>query len=82
MARVTIPWAVGGGNIYLDFDEASGTQTVLVSSDANNTYAARSQSVTFRATVSPNPTATLTVRQNPKGGSFDHSFDLSFTINT
>ena len=82
MARVTIPWAVGGGSIYLDFGEASGTQIVTVSSDANNTYASRSQSITFRSSVSPNPTATLTVRQNPKGGSFDNSFDLSFTINT
>ena len=78
---VTIPWTTGSGNIYLTFDQATGTQTVSVSSDANPLFVERSQSITFRSSVSPNPTATLTVTQQPLGGSFDNSFDISFTTN-
>ena len=61
MARTTIPWGDGSGdNIYLDYDAATGSKTVAVSSDAN-TGAARTKIVTFSASgVSP---VSLTVEQ-------------------
>lgn len=62
MARTTIPWGDGSGdNIYLDYSEAEGDQSVLVSSDANGGSTSRTKSVTFSATgVSP---VILTVNQ-------------------
>lgn len=61
MATTTIGWGDGSGdNLYLTYPDASGDQTVSVSSDAN-TGAARSKTVTFTASgVSP---VTLTVNQ-------------------
>ena len=82
MATITIPWTTGTGNIYLTYTAASGNQTIQVSSDPNTLYSSRQQSITFTSSVSPYPTATLTVTQSPKIGDFDGSFDLSFTINT
>ena len=82
MAVITIPWTTGTGNIYLTYTDASGNQTISVSSDANTAYTSRQQSITFTTTQgSPAATATLTVTQQPKIGDFDGSFDLSFTIN-
>lgn len=54
MARTTIPWGDGSGdNIYLDYDAATGSKTVAVSSDVN-AGAARTKIVTFSASgVSP-----------------------------
>ena len=61
MATTTIGWGDGSGdNLYLTYPDASGDQTVSVTSDAN-TGAARSKTVTFTASgVSP---VTLTVNQ-------------------
>lgn len=77
--RVTIPWTTGTGNIYLDFDEARGNQVVAVSSDANPLLTQRTQILTFTA-VGATPVQ-LTVKQSPRRGDFDNSFDMSFTIN-
>ena len=66
--RTTIPWGDGSGdNIYLDYTAASGSQTVLVSSDANAGYEDRSKDVVFAASGAGS--ATLTVTQ-PAGSDF------------
>lgn len=63
MATTTIPWGDGsGGNIYLTYPSASGSQTVQVTSDAN-TGAARSKVVTFTSGVG-SITRSLTVSQD------------------
>lgn len=60
--RTTISWGDGtGDNIYLDYTEASGSQTILVSSDANAGFEPRTKTITFSASgATP---ATLTVTQ-------------------
>lgn len=60
--RTTISWGDGtGDNIYLDYTEASGSQTILVSSDANTGFEPRTKIITFSASgATP---ATLTVTQ-------------------
>lgn len=66
--RTTIPWEDGSGdNIYLDYAAASGNQTVLVSSDANDTYEERRKNITFATTGVTPVTATLTVIQASNG---------------
>lgn len=67
MATTTIPWGDGSGdNIYLDYDAATGSRSVAVSSDANAGSAARSKDVIFSASgVSP---VTLRVVQSAGGG--------------
>ena len=65
MARTTIPWGDGNGDsIYLDYNAASGNQTVTVISDANGGASSRSKVITFATTSgSPAVTQTLTVVQ-------------------
>ena len=81
MAVITIPWTTGSGNIYLTLDGTEGARQIRVSSDANPLFTARSQAITF-VTATGGKTATLRVTQEALGGSFDNSFDLSFTVNT
>lgn len=82
MARVTIPWETGTGNIYVDYTSSeAGVRVVSVSSDVNNLYQARVQDVTFTSSVSPNPTAVLRVRQEPKIGDFNADFNSDFSAN-
>lgn len=51
MATTTIPWNDGSGdNITLTYPAASGSQTVLVSSDANATGVERTQNLVFMVT--------------------------------
>lgn len=61
----TIAWGDGSGdNIYLNYTEASGNQTIMVTSDANGGYVSRSKDITF--TASGATPVVLTVTQNGK----------------
>ena len=52
MATTTIPWGDGSGdNITLTYTSASGSQTVVVSSDANTGLSARMKNITFTSGV-------------------------------
>ena len=62
----TIAWGDGtGDNIYLTYTEASGNQTILVSSDAYSGATTRSKDITF--TASGVSSVTLTVNQTAQG---------------
>lgn len=49
MSVVTIPWATGTGNITLTFN-GQGNGTITVTSDANDLYEERSQTVKVKTT--------------------------------
>lgn len=49
MATKSIAWTTGSGNITLTYS-GQGDDTVTVSSDENNLYVDRSQTLTFSAT--------------------------------
>lgn len=60
MAVTTIPWGDGSGdNIYLTYPSASEDQIISVSSDANDGYTDRVQTITF--TASANGTSSVRV---------------------
>lgn len=65
MATTTIPWNDGSGdNIYLTYPSASGSQTVVVTSDANTGSVERTKVVTFSASANGQTvTKTLTLIQ-------------------
>lgn len=63
MATKSIAWATGTGNITLSYT-GQGNDTVTVSSDPNNLYVERSQTISFTTTAgSPTVTRQVTVRQ-------------------
>lgn len=66
MAKITIPWRVGGGNIYVSY-EGSGNGNISISSDAN-TGGSRSQEIAVVSAVG-NLRKIITVAQAAKSGS-------------
>lgn len=62
MATKSIAWQTGTGNITLSYT-GQGDDTVLVSSDANNLYASRSQTLTFSTTQGASISRQVTVTQ-------------------
>lgn len=64
MATKSIAWQTGTGNITLSYT-GQGDDTVLVSSDANNLYESRSQTLTF-ASLDNTLTQSVTVSQGMK----------------
>lgn len=77
MAVTQIPWEDGsGGNIYLTYPSASGTQTVSVSSDAN-TRAPRTKVVTFSASGATPVTLTVS-QEGGQGTEHTATFNPSF----
>lgn len=78
--RTTIPWGDGtGDNIYLDYTAASGSQTILVSSDANVGYVTRTKDITFSA--SGISSVVLTVSQTGKDITIITRNDVASTAN-
>ena len=66
MATKSIAWQTGTGNITLTYS-GQGNDTVSVSSDPNDVYEDRSQTITFSTTVgSPTITRQVTVNQGMK----------------
>lgn len=65
MATKSIAWQTGTGNITLSYT-GQGDDTVLVSSDPNNLYESRSQTLTFTSldnTLSQSVTVTQPMRE-------------------
>ena len=65
MATKSIAWTTGTGNITLQYT-GQGDDTVVVSSDPNNLYQARSQTLTFTSldnTLSQSVTVTQPIRE-------------------
>lgn len=65
MATKSIAWTTGTGNITLQYT-GQGDDTVVVSSDPNNLYQARSQTLTFTSldnTLSQSVTVTQPMRE-------------------
>lgn len=65
MATKSIAWTTGTGNITLQYS-GQGDDTVVVSSDPNNLYQARSQTLTFTSldnTLSQSVTVTQPMRE-------------------
>ena len=52
MATKSVAWQKGSGNITLSPNMGQGNGTVVVSSDPNDVYEDRSQTITFTATAS------------------------------
>ena len=70
MATKSIAWATGTGNITLSYT-GQGNDTVTVSSDPNNLYVERSQTISFTTTAgSPTVTRQVTVIQAMKEPNF------------
>lgn len=70
MATKSIAWTTGSGNITLTYT-GQGDDTVVVSSDANNLYQSRSQTVTFATTAgSPAVSRQVTVNQGMREPNF------------
>lgn len=66
MATKTIAWTTGTGNITLSYT-GQGDDTVVVTSDPNDLYVDRSQTITFSTTAgSPTVTRQVTVTQKKK----------------
>lgn len=66
MATKSIAWQKGTGNITLTYS-GQGNDTVSVSSDPNDVYEDRSQTITFSTTAgSPTITRQVTVNQGMK----------------
>lgn len=73
MATKNIAWNTGTGNITLTYS-GQGNDTVVVSSDANNLYQDRSQTIEFSTTAgSPAITRQVTVVQKMKEPNFKTS---------
>lgn len=73
MATKSIAWSVGTGNITLSYS-GQGDDTVSVSSDPNNLYYDRSQTVTFSTTAgSPTVTKQVTINQGMREPNFETS---------
>lgn len=51
MATKSVAWQKGSGNITLSPNMGQGNGTVVVSSDPNDVYEDRSQTITFTATA-------------------------------
>lgn len=66
--RKTIPWNTGSGNIILDYS-GEGDDTVSVSSDPNDIYEDRVQTITFK-TSNNEVTRQVTVAQGMKHPNF------------
>lgn len=86
MATKSIAWQTGTGNITLSYT-GQGDDTVLVSSDANNLYESRSQTLTFSATgyaITRQVTVTQPMREpnfkTSEGYWFVTSDDKYFTV--
>ena len=86
MATKSIAWQTGTGNITLSYI-GQGDDTVLVSSDANNLYVSRSQTLTFSATgyaITRQVTVTQPMREpnfkTSEGYWFVTSDDKYFTV--
>lgn len=86
MATKSIAWQTGTGNITLSYT-GQGDDTVLVSSDANNLYESRSQTLTFTSldnTLSQSVTVTQPMREpnfkTSEGYWFVTSDDKYFTV--
>lgn len=65
MATKSIAWQAGNGNITLSYT-GQGDDTVVVTSDENNLYYDRSQTLTFSTTVGGSVTRQATVVQKMK----------------
>ena len=69
MATVQVPWTTGSGHITLTYT-GQGNGTISVSSDPNDVYVERSQTVTVQTTAGGTVTKTLTVKQSAKVPNF------------
>ena len=69
MPTKTIAWSTGTGSITLSYS-GQGNDTVLVSSDPNNLYQDRSQTLTFTTTAGGTVTRQVTVSQGMKQPNF------------
>lgn len=70
MATQSIAWTTGNGNITLSYSSGQGSETVTVTSDANNLYVDRSQTLTFSTTLGAEISRTVTVTQKMKEPNF------------
>lgn len=70
MATKSIAWQTGTGNITLSYT-GQGDDTVLVSSDANNLYVSRSQTLTFSTTQGASISRQVTVTQPMREPNFE-----------
>lgn len=69
MATKSIAWTTGTGNITLTYT-GQGNDTVTVSSDPNNLYYERSQTLTFSTTDGSSISRNVTVTQAMKEPNF------------
>lgn len=74
MATKSVAWQKGSGNITLSPNMGQGNGTVVVSSDPNDVYEDRSQTITFTATAG---SATLTYQVTVSQGMKEPNFKTS-----
>lgn len=72
MATKSIAWQTGNGNITLSY-LGQGDDTVTVTSDPNNLYVDRSQTLTFSTTAGASISRQVTVVQKMKEPNFKTS---------
>ena len=72
MATKSIAWQTGNGNITLSYS-GQGDDTVTVTSDPNNLYVDRSQTLTFSTTAGASISRQVTVTQPMKEPNFKTS---------
>lgn len=73
MATKSIAWQTGTGNITLSYSSGQGNETVTVTSDPNNLYVDRSQTLTFSTTTGTTISRQVTVVQGMKEPNFKTS---------
>lgn len=65
MATKSIAWNTGSGNITVDYG-GSGNGTIIITTDSNSLYEARSQQITVKTTDGSDIQRTITIQQAAK----------------